>query len=420
MGNREKVARECDRANELRDVFRADTNDREFFREIRGSLLVSGCGAGQKELMLDLVNEYVERNDMPTILLSGRPQFLRELQEAYGQGGDGRVIISSPESRNYQPLFGMSDAQITDLIRVAAEECGFGNEKEKVLQYAKTLIQAVASKYTVSLPAVRALLKESDDYIAAFAVQMGLTKTDAERILGDQQAGLMLRQITDLMATAFEQTAVPESETKYNLLSGSLAGVPLMAFCQNSKKQRILNACLHEELSAASDRVPKLRVILDEVSFVDESDVLLLKLFELKRQGRVELVAVSENVKEMLPNASLNFGNVCLFLHANSQATESLSKELFGEYTHYFPVGCWGKPAAMIFTLENHEDWKHETEIRPRVGADDLCGKQRLFFREPEKLAVRIQEKRTVYLVPKNRFVPCTSVQLCDKGAVGF
>lgn len=420
MGNREKIARECDRVNELRDVFLTDTNDREFFREIRGSLLISGCGAGKKELMLDLVNQYVERNDMPTILLSGRPQFLRELREAYGQDGDGSVIISSPESRNYHPLFGISDAQITDLIRVAAEECGFGNAKEKVLRYAKTLIRAVGAKYTVSLPAVRALLKEKDDYIAAFAVQMGLAKTDAERILGDQQAGLMLRQITDLMAAAFEQTAIPKSETKYNLLSGSLVGVPLMAFCQNSKKQRILNACLHEELSAAADRVPKLRVILDEVSFVDESDVLLLKLFELKRQGRVELVAVSENVKEMLPKASLDFGNVCLFLHANSQATEVLSKELFGEYTHYFPVCDRGKPAALIFTLENHEAWKIATEIRPRVGADDLCGKQRLFFRKPEKLAVRIQEKRTVYLVPKNRFIPCTSVQLCDKGADGF
>lgn len=420
MGNREKVARICDRANELRDVFLADTNDRKFFHEIRGSLLISGHGAGQKELMLDLVNEYVERNDMPTIILSGRPQFLRELREAYGQDGDGRVIISAPESRNYHPLFGMSDAQIIDLIRAAAEECGLGNAKEKVLRYAETLIRIVGAKYTVSLPAIKALLKENDDYIAAFADQMGLTKTDAERILGDQQAGLMLRQITDFMAAAFERTAVLESETKYNLLSGSLAGVPLMAFCQNSNSQKILNACLREELSAAANRVPKLRVILDEVSFVDESDVLLLKLFELKRQGRVELVAVSENVKEMLPDASLDFGNVCLFLHANSQTTEALSKELFGEYTHYFPVCDRGKPAALIYTPEYHENWKHATETRLRVGADDLCGKQRLFFREPEKLAIRIQGKRTVYLVPKKRFIPCTSVQLCGKGTVGF
>lgn len=58
--------------------------------------------------------------------------------------------------------------------------------------------------------------------------------------------------------------------------------------------------------------VPKIRILLDEMEFADENDELMRYIMQLKRQGRIELIVISQNVKEsMKGNADLDFANVC-------------------------------------------------------------------------------------------------------------
>ena len=84
MGNREIVARECDRANMVRRVCMASVDDRTFFHEISGPLMISGLPAGEITLVGDLICEYAARNDMPTVVLTGRPEILGYLSNIVG------------------------------------------------------------------------------------------------------------------------------------------------------------------------------------------------------------------------------------------------------------------------------------------------------------------------------------------------
>ena len=160
MGNREIVARECDRANMVRRVCMASVDDRTFFHEIRGPLMISGLPAGEITLVGDLICEYAARNDMPTVVLTGRPEILGYLQELREEGSLPGTMISSPASRNYHPMYGLSRKQILQLFRRAGEEAGYGARFDDILPYAEAAITAAASRYPASLPAIHALLEQ--------------------------------------------------------------------------------------------------------------------------------------------------------------------------------------------------------------------------------------------------------------------
>ena len=80
MSNRGRITRECEFLNRKRNVFEGIIDNRSFFQNIRGDLLVSGERAGDQEMILNLVESCMEKADMPIILLSGHLGVFTELQ----------------------------------------------------------------------------------------------------------------------------------------------------------------------------------------------------------------------------------------------------------------------------------------------------------------------------------------------------
>ena len=78
MSNRGRITRECEHLNRKRNVFEGSIDNRSFFQNIRGDLLVSGESAGDQEMILNLVESCMEKADMPIILLSGHPGVFTE------------------------------------------------------------------------------------------------------------------------------------------------------------------------------------------------------------------------------------------------------------------------------------------------------------------------------------------------------
>lgn len=405
MGVNGMVMKECNKANMDRGVSVGRVDYHMFFQNIDGHLLMSGTNAGNINLLADMTCDYAARADwMPTILLTGRSRLLDVLKERQSQGYIERLAIFGPSSRNFHPMYGMSAQQINRLIAAAGEEMGCGAILDKVFLYAASAIDITSARYPVSLPALSALLKEDDDAVASFARQMGMPDVTVDNILGNHEAGIMLRRIIERMEETFENVFLPGNNTKYNFQRGCQGETRAAAFYQNSSNQRLMNAYLKEELYAVLKQTPRIRVILDEVSFMEEGDGLLAYLMQMKRQGTIELVVSSENVKEMLHGTGLDFENVCLFQHSTTGATDDISRELFGIYQYHYPICSPGRPPAVFFTLRKDIHWHIASEERLRIRAEDLYPVRGLFGCSSDRMAVKTTNSSEIYLVPVSEF----------------
>lgn len=76
MSNKGMIINECERMNAARRVFEGRIDSASFFRNIHGDLLISGVEAGNMAMVLDLFYSGLEKNDMPTILLTSHPELM--------------------------------------------------------------------------------------------------------------------------------------------------------------------------------------------------------------------------------------------------------------------------------------------------------------------------------------------------------
>lgn len=188
---------------------------------------------------------------------------------------------------------------------------GYTTLIDPIMIYAAAVLNVVAAKYPVSLPAIVKLLNEDDDSISEFALQSGLSNVIADNIRANHEAGIALRRLFERLEEIFEDVYTPGSDTKYNFQSGAKGNLSGMAMYACSSNQHIFNSYLKEEIFYTLKRVPRVRIILDEMEFVDENDELMKYLIQAKRQGKVELMLVSQNIKEsMHGNSELDFANV--------------------------------------------------------------------------------------------------------------
>ena len=74
------IIRECERLNAARRVFEGRVYSASFFRRIRGDLVITGGEAGNQAMVLDLFCSCLERNDMPTIILTSHPEVMTAIQ----------------------------------------------------------------------------------------------------------------------------------------------------------------------------------------------------------------------------------------------------------------------------------------------------------------------------------------------------
>ncbi|NCC44884.1 MAG: hypothetical protein EOM18_15195, partial [Clostridia bacterium] len=327
MSNKGMIIRECERLNDARRVFEGRIDSTGFFRTIRGDLLVTGGEAGNQALILDLICSCLEKKDMPTIILSSHPAVLTALQQKRDAQEITCIMTSCQAEKNYHPFYGMSAQQILRFIRMTAEEMGYSILTDQVMIYLAAVLNVVAAKYPVSLPAITKLLNEDDDFISEFALQAGLSNVIADNIRANHEAGIVVRRLFERLEEIFEDIYTQGSDTKYNFQSGAKGNLSGMAMYVCSSNQHIFNSYLKEEIFYTLKRVPRVRIILDEVEFLDENDELMKYLVQAKRQGKIELMMVSQNIKEsMYGNGELDFVNVVMFLHGTSAATDDISR----------------------------------------------------------------------------------------------
>ncbi|MFR5701562.1 MAG: hypothetical protein ACLUD0_06635 [Eubacterium ramulus] len=188
MSNRGRITRECEFLNRKRNVFEGIIDNRSFFQNIRGDLLVSGERAGDQEMILNLVESCMEKADMPIILLSGHLGVFTELQRRRTQDAFSNVRIASPSEKHSTIRFlGMSKQQIQRFVSLAAEKMGIGVLIGKVMIYTAALLDIVAVKYPVSLPAMAGLLQEDDDVISEVAMECGLSNVVVDNIRSNHE-----------------------------------------------------------------------------------------------------------------------------------------------------------------------------------------------------------------------------------------
>lgn len=386
------VIQECERMNRDRKVERARVHRSKVFEQMRGNFLLSGNLAGDRTLLLEFIKNTACRNQFPTVVLTGRMEMLEAMTSL------PFVEISGNGVKNYHPMYGMNKQQVCKLVRCAAEEMGNLSIFDMLFPYVMAVLDIVAKRYPVSLPALEALMECDDEYIAELAFEYGLSNRISDSIRGNCEAGIYFRRILRYLRRTFEHIAVKESETEHNIITNAESGRSVTAVYQTSQNQKLMNLHLKEELYSVLMKHRKIQVVLDEVSFLQEDDELLQFLIQMKRQGRVELIVCSESAEEMMYGNVQNFENVCLFSHRTIPMTEGLSEKVFGKYLHGSPSVSVGTPPFLLFSLRRDQRWSRLQEERLRVRAVDL------YENGTEKLAIKLQGYEYIYLVPVSCF----------------
>lgn len=396
--------------NAARHVLEGRVDSASFFRKIQGDLLITGGEARNREMVLDLFRSGLERSDMPTILLTSHLDLMSAIRQKRDSQEINCVMISYPADRNYHPFYGMSAQQMLRFVCMTAEEMGYGILTDSVMIYAAAVLNVVAAKYPVSLPAIVKLLNEDDDFISEFALQSGLSNVIADNIRANHESGIVLRRVFERLEEIFEDIYTSGSDTKYNFQTGAKGNVAGMVMYVCSGNQRIFNSYLKEEIFHTLRRVPRVRIILDEMEFTDENDELMQYLMQVRRQSRIELMMVSQNIKAMMHgNAELDFPNVVLFHHGTPAVTDDLSRALFGTYQYHYPVPVAGNTPHIFVSFKHAVHWQSQTEECLRVRSQDMYAKAGIFGRTSNYLAVKTTANTNVFLIHTSDFLPAVA-----------
>lgn len=405
FGNKAMIEYECEKQNEVRRVWEGSVEYPTFFQQIKGDLLISGYLAENIQLLTDMVCAYLQRKDLPTLIFSSHTELLTNLRERRKEEAYADMMITDSQERNYHPFYGLPAQQLLRFIRMTAEEFGYSVLNDQILQYASAILNIVSASYPVSLQAVTKLLKHDDDFISDYALQKGLSNVIADNIRANHEAGIALRRVCEKLEILFDEVYIGNTESNYSIQSGIEEQKMAMVFYATAWDQRMWNCYWKEELFFALKKVPKIRVIVDELLFENSEDELLTFLLEMKRQRKIELILVSTNVQEAVFDKSLNFSNVILSEHGDPMATENLSKTLWGTYRYHYPVPVVGTPPAVFFTFETTIQWQIATEDRLRVRAEDLYPRQGFFTYSSDFLAIKTTANSNIYLVPSSTFL---------------
>lgn len=398
MFNEFMMELECERANEARNIYYKNTSGDLFFKNIKRDLLVTGKYACDPNVLTKMLEVSRNQLEMPVVILTSRSDLIGYLQEL----PDMRIY--DEQHKEYHPLWGLDAQAILNLICQAAEEWGIYGNMDRMLLYAMAVMEIVNTKYILSLPAVAQILKESDGTIAQIVEENGLPEILADQILGNQEAGMMLRRVIEKLLKSFENIADFNAETQQNMLSAAWKPYETIVIYQTSQNQKLLNSCLKEELSETLKRVKKLRVIAIEPLLGSQEDELLTFLLDQKRIGKAELYLCSENAGNLLKNDEFNFTNVCMFRHNSIAALEKVSEAVFGSFMYHYPTVSLGKPPSIFYTFARDERLSISTEKRLCIRDEDLAEKRIFLEREPEMMAIKIGEHSKRYLTSIEAF----------------
>ena len=129
MSDKSVVLKECERANALRKVSDGRIDGEVFFKKVDGDLLMSGTHACDTDFLTQMIRAYVQKADMPTLVLTSRLQLMEKVKEI------NQMHIFDNKHKDYHPLYGMNEQQICRLVRLTSEELGCTALMDKILLY---------------------------------------------------------------------------------------------------------------------------------------------------------------------------------------------------------------------------------------------------------------------------------------------
>ena len=143
------------------------------------------------------------------------------------------------------------------------------------------------------------------------------------------------------------------------------------------------------------------------MEFVDKDDEFMKYLSQLKRQQKIELVVVSQNIKDSTyGKENLDFSNIVMFLHGSPGVTDNISRDLFGTYQYHKPVPVVVKPPHFFPTFKKSVQWQIQSEERLRVRNEDFCVQSAILGKLTSYLAVKTTANENVYLIRISDFIP--------------
>ena len=401
MATKRQLENECKRRNRDRCV---TTNGKrtcgQFCKSLGTSVLISG-NANWKRVKTNLVKEYVDRADMPTIILTVHSEWDEILEQTTAEGAIRGFMSSGPNDRSFHALLGLRQTQILYLIDKTADEFRM-DRKDEMLTYAEGFLAILQKMYPLSLPAMIQLAKESDDRICRIGRSKQVPVTFLDKISGNWQGGIIFRRLLTRMQDIFEWVTDENCASNYCFLSGVPAGVPFMVFHQHSSSQTVMNGFLKEELENIRKRYGRFRVILDDAAFTNAQDELLQYLMRQMRLRNLEVIVCSNNAPEMLMGESYLklFESMAVFPHDSETTTEQITKT-FGPYRHHeVMMGAAGFAWNPIAAKKNANYTMHAEE-RLKVRGNDLKASCNLLFRKGDQVALKLgTASKTVELVP--------------------
>ena len=99
---------ECKRMKVARRVFESRVDSASFFHNIQGDLLIIGVEIGNQTMVLNPFRRSLERNDIPTILLTSHLNLMTAIQKKVSVNEMDCVMTSDSMDKNYHPFYGMS------------------------------------------------------------------------------------------------------------------------------------------------------------------------------------------------------------------------------------------------------------------------------------------------------------------------
>lgn len=416
MALRMQVEAECRRKNEQRFVNRGGAlRFPAYLQKINGNLLVTGELDWNRYLyvMEQLVQKYVRRSGVLTVLLTQNEELLSRLAGRFGASGtgtlgdvaggtSGRFLCSYSGMRNYHVMYGMDAAQIRELVLELGRQQGYG-QFEQLSAYMEAFLEILLRQEAASLPAMVKQARLSDEELIQKGRRYGVSDTGINHLIANLAFGSAFRSILTSLQLAFE-TIMDENGVSRLTLS-TVRGGAVFAMDTYSRNQEVMNRYLKEELELAYQRHPRLCVIAEDIAFASPEDPLLKLLMNWKKQRGTELVVVSRSAADMLHGADnlTGFPNMVVTAHADDRSTEEVT-QLWGEYVHYEAMLGGGTMPTLLPQIRTSSHWAiHETK-RLRVRAEDLRREQGIFSAGQEKAAVRDGRSPFIELVSQHRF----------------
>ena len=268
---RAEAQRMCDRLNRSRDVREHTIGSADAARfcsrcPVGSNFLITGGEESQRTAMLlRLLSGIRQRSSIPVILLTGSALTERAVYQAATENRLGQARVFSPRSRDYHPLYRMSEVQISNLLLSIARQQGYRNT-DQLAGYIRAFLAVVQKYHRLSLPALLALDRAAptNEILCNMARACGAGFHHTEAIRSFPGGTPILHDLLELLSQAYGNLTHERCASGHDLSAGCSEGL-LMCLRINSDQPEVLDLALAAELQRLLNEGRSFLLVLNDV-----------------------------------------------------------------------------------------------------------------------------------------------------------